>query len=226
MNRQVTENPEKNRERMNFCLLTVTAFIVTLYLVSNVMAVKIISVRGLALFDAGTITFPFAYMLSDVLTEVWGFKTARKVIFLTFACNLIFILFTSIGGIMPYPEYEAEVAEAYKTVYGYVPRIVFASLLGFLSGEIVNAWVMEKVKKITKGKYLWIRTISSSAAAYIFDTVLFVFAAFYGAVPKNDLISMIAIQYFAKLLIEALSGTPFAYALIGIIKRFCVADAK
>lgn len=221
MTYQVTENPVKNRERLSQCLLVITSLIIMLYLVSNVMAVKIITVKGVALFDAGTITFPFAYMLSDVLTEIWGFKTARKVIYITFLCNILFVIFTAIGGILPYPDYCADIAESYSVVFTYVPRIVFASLVGFLSGELSNAAVMEKIKKMTKGKHMWIRTILSSAVGYVFDTILFVFIAFYKTAPINDLISMIAIQYTAKLLIEALSGTPLAYFAVAAIKSFC-----
>lgn len=221
MKKQVAENPAKNRERLTACLFVITALLVTLYLVSNVMAVKIISIGGLALFDAGTITFPFAYMLGDVLTEVWGFKTARRVILLTFVCNILFVIFTAIGVILPYPEYGADIADAYGMVFSYVPRIVIASLLGFLTGEISNAWALERIKRLTKGKHMWMRTIGSSAVGYLFDTVLFVLAAFWGTVPAWDLVSMIVIQYIAKLLIEGLSGTPLAYALVAAIKKFC-----
>lgn len=221
MIKQVAENPAKNRERLSVCLLVITALLVMLYLVSNVMAVKIISIGGLALFDAGTITFPFAYMLGDVLTEVWGFKTARKVIYLTFICNVLFVIFTAIGVLLPFPDYGAETAGAYATVFTYVPRIVIASLLGFLTGEISNAWALERIKRLTKGKHMWMRTIGSSAVGYLFDTVLFVLAAFWGTAPTEDLASMIAVQYIAKLLIEGLSGTPLAYALVAAIKKFC-----
>ena len=128
MKQQVAENPVKNRrDRMN-PLTVVTAFMVTLYLVSNVMAVKVISVKGISLFDAGTITFPLAYMLGDVLTEIWGFKTARKVIYLTFACNVLFVFCTAVGLILPAPEYMEETNNAYATVFGYVPRIVMHTL--------------------------------------------------------------------------------------------------
>lgn len=221
MKKQVAGNPAKNRERLWTCLLVITALLVMLYLVSNVMAVKIISIGGIALFDAGTVTFPFAYMLGDVLTEVWGFKTARKVIYLTFVCNVLFVIFTAIGVVLPFPDYGAETAAAYATVFTYVPRIVIASLLGFLTGELSNAWVLERIKRLTRGRHMWVRTIGSSAVGYLFDTVLFVLVAFWGTAPTEDLASMIAVQYIAKLLIEGLSGTPLAYALVAAIKRFC-----
>ena len=219
MNKQVPGNPVKNREELDMPLLVVTALLVTMYLTANIMAVKVISIGKWSLFDAGTITFPLAYMLGDVLTEVWGFKTARKVIWLTFFCNLILVICTAIGLVLPSPDYMQETADAYRVIFTYVPRIVAASLLAFLCGELSNAWVMEKMKSLTSGKFMWMRTIGSSAVGYIFDTVLFVLVAFAGTAPAKDLISMIVAQYTAKLIIEALSGTPLAYAAVHWLKK-------
>lgn len=222
MEYKVPDNPSQNRNGSFTPLVTVTALLVTLYLVANLMAVKIITIGSFSLFDAGTITFPFAYMLGDVLAEVWGYKTARKVIYLTFICNALLVAFTSIGIILPYPDYMQGIQEAYTMIYTYVPRIVVASLVSFLLGELANAkvlvWIKEKQKD---GKHLWIRTIGSSAVGYLFDTVLFVLIAFTGTSPASDLLSMILIQYAAKLIIEAVAGTPLAYAAVGYLKRRC-----
>ena len=200
--------------------MIVLALFVTSYLVSNVMAVKVISLFGLFYFDAGTITFPFAYMLGDVLTEIWGYRTARKAIWLTFMCNILMVVCTQIGVWLPSPDYLAETANAYNHIFSYVPRIVIASLTGFLLGELSNAWLMEKIKEHTKGKRLWVRTIGSSAVAYLFDSLPFVLIAFLGVVSTHDLLLMIAFQYGAKLLIEALFGTPLAYAAVHAIRKF------
>ena len=200
--------------------MVVTALFVTSYLVSNVMAVKVISLFGLFYFDAGTIVFPFAYMLGDVLTEIWGYRTARKVIWLTFMCNIIMVVCTQIGVWLPSPDYLDETANAYNHIFSYVPRIVVASLTGFLLGELSNAWLMEKIKKITGNKRLWVRTIGSSAVAYLFDSLPFVLIAFLGVVSTHDLIMMIAFQYGAKLLIEAIFGTPLAYAAVHAIRKY------
>lgn len=219
MNKQVPGNPAKNREESITPLIIVAALLVTMYITANTMAVKIISIGGLSLFDAGTITFPFAYMLGDVLTEVWGFKTAKSIIWLTFFCNAVFVLCTAIGLVLPSPDYMRETTEAYRTIFTYVPRIVIASLLGFLCGELSNAWTMEKIKQLTSGRFMWLRTIGSSAVGYIFDTVLFVLVAFGGTAPFSDLFSMIAVQYIAKLLIEAISGTPLAYLSVRLLEK-------
>ena len=217
---KVTENPLKNRDNSYTFLMVVTAMFVTLYLVSNVMAVKIISIFGFIYFDAGTITFPFAYMLGDVLTEIWGYRTAKKVIWITFLCNILLVCCTQIGVWLPSPDYLSETTNAYNHIFTYVPRIVLASLTGFLLGELSNAWLMEKIKIKMKGRYLWVRTISSSIVGYLFDTLPFVLIAFAGVVSMHDLLMMILFQYFAKLLIEAFFGTPMAYVAIHWIKRF------
>ena len=216
---KVSENPFKNRIDSQSALMAVTAVFVTLYLVSNIMAVKVIGLFNLFYFDAGTITFPFAYMLGDVLTEVWGYRTARKVIWITLLCNILLVVCTQIGVWLPSPDYLAESEAVYNAMFSYVPRIVLASLVGFLLGELSNAWLMERIKQKTRGRRLWVRTIGSSAVAYIFDSLPFVLIAFAGVVSARDLLMMIIFQYFSKLTIEALFGTPMAYAAIYGIKR-------
>ena len=200
-------------------LMVVTALFVTLYLVSNIMAVKIISLFGLFCFDAGTVTFPFAYMLGDVLTEIWGYRTARNVIWMTFVCNVIMVLCTQLGVWMPSPDYLDVTAESYNNIFTYVPRIVIASLVGFLLGELSNAWLMDRIKKMTNGRMLWVRTIGSSVIGYLFDTLPFVLIAFAGLVTTRDLLLMIVLQYVMKLSIEVFFGTPMAYAVIVFLKR-------
>lgn len=216
---KVSDNPLKNRKDSQSALMAVTAIFVTLYLVSNIMAVKVIGLFNLFYFDAGTITFPFAYMLGDVLTEVWGYRTTRKVVLLTLFCNILLVLCTQIGVWLPSPDYLAESEAAYNAIFSYVPRIVLASLTGFLLGELSNAWLMERIKFRTRGRHLWLRTIGSSAIAYIFDSLPFVLIAFAGVVSGHDLLMMILFQYFSKLSIEVLFGTPMAYAAIYGLKK-------
>ena len=217
---KVSENPFKTEQGSAMSLMVVSALFVTLYLVSNVMAVKVISIFGLFYFDAGTITFPFAYMLGDVLTELWGFRTAKKVIWLTFFCNLLMVACTQIGVWLPSPDYLSETSMAYNHIFSYVPRIVLGSLVGFLLGELSNAWIMERIKLKMKGKRLWVRTIGSSMVGYLFDSLPFVLIAFLGTVSTHDLLAMIAFQYFSKLLIEAFFGTPMAYAAIHWVRTY------
>ncbi len=216
---KVSENPFKNRAEADMPLIVVTALFVTCYLVSNIMAVKVIGILNLFYFDAGTITFPFAYMLGDVLTEIWGYRTTRKVIFLTFFCNVLMVVSTQIGVWLPSPDYMSGTAESYNTIFNYVPRIILGSLAGFLLGELSNAWIMDKIRQKTKGRRLWVRTIGSSIVGYLCDTVPFVLIAFLGVLTTRDLLLMIALQYVMKLGIETLFGTPMAYAVISLLKR-------
>ena len=216
---KVSENPFKNRMSNQTAFLVVSTLFVSLYLVSNVMAVKVIDLFGLFYFDAGTITFPFAYMLGDVLTELWGYRTAKRVIWMTLFCNILMVICTQIGVWLPSPDYLAETASAYNHIFTYVPRIVLGSLVGFLLGELSNAWIMERIKQKTKGRRLWVRTIGSSMVAYLFDSLPFVLIGFLGTVSTHDLVMMILFQYGAKLLIEAVLGTPMAYLVIHWIKE-------
>ena len=130
------------------------------------------------------------------------------------------VLCTQIGVWLPSHDYLAETETAYNHLFSYVPRIVIGSLVGFLLGELSNAWLMEKIKEKTKGKRLWVRTIGSSAIAYLFDSLPFVLIAFLGIVSTHDLLLMIAFQYGAKLLIEAIFGTPMAYAAIHALRQY------
>lgn len=216
---KVSENPLKNRKNGEMPFMVMTALFVTLYLVSNIMAVKVISFFDIIYFDAGTITFPFAYMLGDILTEIWGYHKAKKVIWMTFLCNVIMVIFTQVAVWLPSPDYLEGTAIAYDSVFTYVPRIVIASLTGFLLGELSNAWLMDKIKKKTEGKFLWLRTIGSSIAAHLLDTVPFVLIAFAGTMTMRDIIMMIVTQYFMKLGIEIVFGTPLAYAGISFLKK-------
>ena len=217
---KVSENPYKNRTERMSPYVVVSVLFILCYIISNLMAVKVVGFFGLFYFDAGTITFPLAYMLGDVLTEIWGYKTARKTIILAFLCNILVVTCTQIGVWLPSPDYLDSISSAYNTVYSYVPRIVIASLTGFLLGELSNAWIMEKIKKRMKGRHLWVRTIGSSIIGYVFDTVPFVLIAFLGVLNGRDIMLMIVSQYVMKIAIETLFGTPMAYAAIKYLRKY------
>ncbi len=218
MNHQVPENPGKNRKSTE-TLLTVSVLLTALYLTANLMAVRVIEAGGISLFDAGTIIFPFTYMLGDALAEVWGFSTAKRVILLSTAGMILMSAFTALGVWLPYPEYQTELVAAYDTVFGFVPRIMLASVTAFLCGELLNAFVLVKIKEKTGEKQLWLRTIGSSLLGHGADTVVFVLLAFFGISPWRDLVSMIGVQYLFKVALEAVTGTPLVYGLIAWLKK-------
>ena len=205
--------------QVDFALVAVAGLLITLYLTANIMAVKLLSFGGVTFFDAGTLTFPLAFMLGDVLTEVWGYTTARRVIVLAFCCNCILTAFTALGLVLPTPDYAQETAAAYGVIFGYVPRIVAASLTAFLVGEVANAWAMVRLRESTGGRHLWFRAIGSSALGYLLDTSLFVLLAFTGTAPWQDLCSMIGIQYVGKLLLESVFALPFTYLMVHWLGR-------
>lgn len=214
---KVSENPLKNRKLS--ALTVIVGLLITCYLTANVMAVKLINVAGITIFDAGTIIFPIAYLLGDVLTEIWGYQTAKRVIWLTFFCEIFFTLFAWVAIWLPFPVETQANAEAYRQVFSFVPRITAASLLAFLCGELVNAWSMEKIKVKTEGRHLWLRAIGSSFFGYVVDTAIFVVVAFGGTVSLSAIGSMILIQVLVKLLLEACAATPLLYLVVNQLKK-------
>lgn len=226
MKKQVLDNPTKNQaeevvkvSKATIYFIIVVGLLITCYITSNVMSVKILNIFNIPFLDNGTLIFPLTYMLGDVLTEVWGFKTARKVIFITLLCNIFFIAFTSLGIILPTVSDQQVISEAYKTVFLQTPRILGASLVAFIVGEFSNSFVLEKIKQKTKGKHFWLRTIGSSVVGHFLDTSIFLIIAFLGVVEFKELVLMIVIQYVIKLGIEALCATPFAYMFVSKIKK-------
>lgn len=226
MKKQVLDNPTKNQaeevvkvSKATIYFIIVVGLLITCYITSNVMSVKILNIFDIPFLDNGTLIFPLTYMLGDVLTEVWGFKTARKVIFITLLCNIFFIAFTSLGIVLPTVSDQQVISEAYKTVFLQTPRILGASLVAFIVGEFSNSFVLEKIKQKTKGKHFWLRTIGSSVVGHFLDTSIFLIIAFLGVVEFKELVLMIVIQYVIKLGIEALCATPFAYMFVSKIKK-------
>lgn len=188
------------------------SFVVSL-LISNILAAKLITVWSLVL-PAAVIIYPFCFMIGDVLTEVWGYNYAKKVIYIGFLANLAMVIFTSLGGLLP-PAPGWANQDAYMAIFGMVPRIVLASFIGYLVGELLNSWSLEKIKSFTGVRLLFVRTIGSSIIGQLFDSGIFITIAFWGLVPQNVFFTMLVSQYLVKIIIEAIAGTPLAYLLVG-----------
>lgn len=185
-------------------------------LISNTLATKLIA-AGPFVLPAAVVVYPFCFMLGDVLTEVWGFRYARKVICFGFLANLGMVVFTYLGGLLP-PAPVWPHQEAYTAIFGFVPRIVAGSFLAYMAGELLNSWSLEKIKALTGIRLLFVRTIGSTLVGQIVDTGIFITVAFAGTVPNPVLIRMILAQYAVKVLFEALGGTPLAYLLVKWIR--------
>lgn len=192
------------------------SFVVTL-LISNILATKLFSC-GVVILPAAVIIYPFCFMIGDVLTEVWGYSYAKRVIYAGFIANLILVVFTYLGGLLP-PASSWQNQNAYIAIFGLVPRIVAASFIAYLIGELLNSWFLEKIKSWTGVKLLFVRTIGSSVLGQLFDTGIFITLAFYGLVPSNVLITILVSQYLVKICLEALAGTPLAYLLVSWAKN-------
>jgi len=195
-------------------LVIITAIFITCLITANVIAVKIISL-GQIILPAAIFIFPLSYIFGDVLTEVYGYRWARKVIWLGFACNLIFVVFVWIGQIMPAASFW-EAQTAYERILGYTPRLLAASFGGYLAGEFVNSFVLAKMKILTKGRWLWSRTIGSTILGQGLDTLIFITIAFAGTPDFVPI--MILYHWLAKTAIEALA-TPFTYLVVSFLKK-------
>ncbi len=192
------------------------ALFVTCLIAANITAVKLIAVFGL-LLPAAIVIFPISYILGDVLTEVYGYRQARRVIWLGFVCNLVVVVTIWIGGVLPAAEFWDGQA-AYERILGLAPRILLASFLAYLVGEFANAFVLAKMKLATRGRWLWARTIGSTLVGQGLDSLIFITLAFAGTIPTEALMGAVVTQWLVKSAYEALA-TPVTYAVVGHLKR-------
>ena len=195
---------------------TITALFVTVLLISNVTSTKIVTL-GSFTFDGGTILFPLSYIFGDILTEVYGYSRSRKVIWLGFVCSILMSVAFIVVGVLP-PAADWHYQTAYNQILGLTPRIVVASLIAYFVGEFSNSFTLAKLKLLTRGRWLWTRTIGSTLVAQIVDTGLFVLIAFTGVVPNQVLLTIIVSNYLFKCGVEILF-TPITYGLTKWLKQ-------
>jgi queuosine precursor transporter len=194
----------------------IVALFVTCLLTANITAVKLVQVFGL-IVPAGVVIFPLSYIIGDVLTEVYGYRQARRVIWLGFLCNLIAVVAIWIGQILPAASFWDGQA-AYERILGYTPRLLVASFLAYLVGEFANAIVLAKMKIATRGRWLWMRTIGSTLVGQGLDSLVFVTLAFAGTLSLAGLTSAIITQWLVKTAYEA-AVTPLTYVVVAFLKR-------
>lgn len=201
---------------ISYRFVVVAGVFITCLLVANIIAVKLISVGGLIL-PAAIIVFPISYIFGDILTEVYGYRWARKVIWLGFFCNLLAVLAIWGGGLLPpAPVWDGQ--QAYASILGYAPRLLGASFLAYLVGEFANSFVLAKMKIRTKGRWLWTRTIGSTIVGQGLDSAVFIVVAFAGTQPWGILGTIILTHWLVKTGYETVA-TPFTYAVVGYLKR-------
>jgi uncharacterized integral membrane protein (TIGR00697 family) len=194
----------------------VTAVFITCLITANITAVKLVGVFGLVL-PAAVIIFPISYIFGDVLTEVYGYRQARRVIWLGFFCNLVAVAAIWLGQVLPAASFWDGQA-AYERILGYTPRLLAASFLAYLVGEFANSFVLAKMKIATSGRWLWTRTIGSTLVGQGLDSLVFITLAFVGTIPLSGLASAVVTQWLAKSVYEA-AVTPLTYGVVNFLKR-------
>jgi len=194
----------------------IVAIFVTCLITANITAVKLVSVLGFVL-TAAIVIFPVSYIFGDILTEVYGYRQARRVIWLGFLCNLVAVVAIWIGQILPSVSFWDGQA-AYERILGYTPRLLIASFLAYLVGEFANSFVLAKMKIATGGRWLWTRTIGSTLVGEGFDSLVFMTLAFAGTIPAGALGVAILTQWLAKSAYEA-AVTPVTYVVVKFLKQ-------
>jgi uncharacterized integral membrane protein (TIGR00697 family) len=199
--------------RYSWRFVVVAGFFVTALVVSNIIAVKLVEMSG-RIFPAGLVIFPLSYLLGDVLTEVYGIRSARRVIWLGFACNLLAL--GAIQAAIHLPALDPEFQVQFEAVLGTTWRLFLASLAAYIVGELANAYVLAYMKGATRGRWLWTRTIGSTIVGEGLDSLIFVTIAFAGT--GADLANPIVTTWLIKVGWETLA-TPITYWIVGYLKR-------
>ena len=195
--------------------VVVAAFFVTALVVSNIIAVKLVEISG-RVFPAGLVIFPLSYLLGDVLTEVYGVRAARRVIWIGFACNLLAVGAIQAAIHLPAADFWDKNQSAYDTILGTTWRLFVASLSAYVVGELANAYVLAVMKGATRGRFLWTRTIGSTIVGEGLDSAIFVTIAFAGT--GAALANPIVTTWLIKIGWES-AATPLTYAIVNYLKR-------
>jgi uncharacterized integral membrane protein (TIGR00697 family) len=203
----------------------VVAVFVTALVVSNIIAVRLVSLFGLTL-PAAILLFPIAYICGDILTEVYGYAAARRAIWIGFGCNGLAVVAIVLGGWIPASPFwtagvyssPEEAQQAYQAILGFAPRLLAASFAAYLVGEFLNAYVMARMKVASGGRRLWMRTIGSTLIGQGADSIVFLTLAFGGLLPPPTLATAIISQWLLKSAYEALA-TPVTYLVVNRLKK-------
>ncbi|HLD04755.1 MAG TPA: queuosine precursor transporter [Candidatus Nanoarchaeia archaeon] len=194
----------------------IASLFVAMLLISNTVATKLISL-GPLIAAGGILVFPITYIFGDILTEVYGYARSRKVIWVGFLALIIMsLVYWLVGMLPPAPGWNHQ--EAYMKILGFVPRLVFASILAYWAGEFANSLVLAKLKIITHGKHLWMRTIGSTVIGEGVDTILFGLIGFGGTIPNSILFTAIVSGYLLKVMYEIVA-TPLTYKIVSFLKK-------
>jgi uncharacterized integral membrane protein (TIGR00697 family) len=201
---------------------TLTVGFVVVLLISNLIGPKICQLGWLRI-SAAEFLFPLTYICGDVFTEVYGYGASRRAIWLGFfAMGLLALMGEMAVALPPAPGWNGQ--EAYSVVFGLVPRFAIASLVAYWAGEFTNSYTLAKLKLLTRGRWLWTRTVGSTVSGQAVDTTVIILIAFWGAQTGGMLVRMIVSSYLVKVAVEVV-GTPLTYLVVGWLKRVEGVDA-
>ena len=205
-------------------LAPITAVFCTVLVVSNVAAIKPLTLPGLpsVLMDGGNLLFPISYIFGDILVEVYGYAQSRRIIWLGFVLNLFAAATFSLVALLP-PAPGWEMQDAFATILLQTPRVVLGSVVAFWCGSFLNAWIMAKMKVLMSGRHLWMRTIGSTIAGEAVDSLLFTALAFGGVWPRAVVLQVIGWNFVLKTAYE-IAATPLTYFIVRRLKRIEAAD--
>ena len=210
------------RQSFRYYDITV-AFYAAILLISNIAATKLVDIGGFIL-DGGFVLFPLAYIIDDVLTEVYGYRYARRAIWTAFVIMLLAVLtFAAVIALPPAAEYTGQ--SSFAAVLGFLPRIALASLLAFVAGSLVNAFALARIKVRTKGKMLWLRLIGSTVFGAGLDTVLFCVVAFAGELSLDGMLNYILVGIALKIVVEIVL-LPITYRVTSLSSKIGRASCR
>lgn len=193
-----------------------TALFVAVLLISEVTSTKLIKISFVQTAGA-IILFPIAYIFNDILTEVYGYARARRVVWIGLGAQVLqALVLTAVQHLPPAPSWHDQ--SAYNTILGFVPRLNLASIIAYLAGGFINDFTLAKMKILTKGKFLWMRTIGSTLAGQLVDSFLFIGIAFYGKIPNPIIVQIAFTQYVLKVGYETVA-TPITYFVVNKLKQ-------
>jgi queuosine precursor transporter len=204
-----------NIHRFKYLDVLINIFVVVL-IISNLVGAKICAIGPFRISGA-QLLFPITYIFGDIFTEVYGYAASRRAIWTGFLASAFMSAFGMIVvALPPAPDWPNQ--EAFETVFNFVPRLVVASLIAYWAGEFANAFVMARMKVLTRGKHLWTRTIGSTAVGQLVDTILVMLIAFGGSLSWGTIFTLIYSGYLGKVLYEA-AATPLTYFVVNTLKK-------
>lgn len=207
-------NQVQSEREMNRFLFLATSF-VALLVISNIVSAKVVNLWGFIL-PAAVIGYPLTYLLTDAISELYGEKRAKLVVYTGFWANILMLLFVQATIVLPPADFWPN-QEAYVTILSSSTRIVVASLLSYFIAQLLDVKIFHAIKRRTGEKHFWLRKNLSTAASQLLDTAIFISIAFYGTMPTAALFQMIFFQYIVKTLIAAID-TPISYILVSRLK--------